>query len=654
MNPNNNNNNNNNQRIPAPSGFSISFEVNSNGRVMSFGNMGPPSHFRMGSSNNAIPIFPHFESPSSVSSSGFPSSNPFMNQHLSPLFNLLNPNVHANNPFAAMLQQAMLQAAHGSSSFSTTTTGTDASFDAFAAHLFSQQANSSTERPTASSVLDSLKEVTINDEHIKEKKACAVCMTDFTKNEQGVVELPCPGHHCFHKTDCLMPWLTKHNTCPVCRFELKSQAGEQTENSPFTSSSTDTTSRTTPGIARRRRSFMDVFRGVNDQQPTVQTIDHDNNNYTNTGYTNTGTNYRMRGTNDDNNEVDSDNEVMGYIADMLGMGGSNVFPPHRSRRNQNLAVDTYNLSTTNNDFDEAELQAAMQASLADSSMTSTDILSSNTPVNPVTTTTTNNNNNNNNYNNNTADEDEYGQVLLSSLWCLSDTELQVQCADSQIDINPERSTDREYLIERLANHNGVRYYSISPPLHPPPTTSTDYSTFTSSVKSMNPNTNNNIPNKNTDYNYQLSSFSSEPVIQFTDIVHVPLEPSQTDPDASSIRVRLPDGTYISRRFDKRDTVSQIAAWIMSLPDKQKLFTINPTDKSPCIRFRLPSIPSSSAAAASSSITTSNYSSSSSTTEGINNNIDSTKALTVFDSSSWFIEIERTSFGKRITLIAEAY
>jgi E3 ubiquitin-protein ligase DOA10 len=33
-----------------------------------------------------------------------------------------------------------------------------------------------------------------------------------------MMDLPCK--HYFHE-ECLMPWLNQHDSCPICRFELK-------------------------------------------------------------------------------------------------------------------------------------------------------------------------------------------------------------------------------------------------------------------------------------------------------------------------------------------------------------------------------------------------------------------------------------------------
>jgi len=46
---------------------------------------------------------------------------------------------------------------------------------------------------------------------------CAVCQDNYLENEE-VACLPCG--HTYHK-DCVVPWLTRHCTCPVCRAEVK-------------------------------------------------------------------------------------------------------------------------------------------------------------------------------------------------------------------------------------------------------------------------------------------------------------------------------------------------------------------------------------------------------------------------------------------------
>jgi hypothetical protein len=47
---------------------------------------------------------------------------------------------------------------------------------------------------------------------------CAVCTDQFKENDI-VSDLPCK--HLFHP-GCLEPWLITNNTCPVCRYDLKS------------------------------------------------------------------------------------------------------------------------------------------------------------------------------------------------------------------------------------------------------------------------------------------------------------------------------------------------------------------------------------------------------------------------------------------------
>lgn len=51
---------------------------------------------------------------------------------------------------------------------------------------------------------------------IRAFESCPVCHEEFVVAEK-VTEMPCS--HCFHRP-CLMRWLEKQNTCPLCRLEL--------------------------------------------------------------------------------------------------------------------------------------------------------------------------------------------------------------------------------------------------------------------------------------------------------------------------------------------------------------------------------------------------------------------------------------------------
>uniref|UniRef100_A0A8C5KD03 E3 ubiquitin-protein ligase RNF181 n=1 Tax=Jaculus jaculus TaxID=51337 RepID=A0A8C5KD03_JACJA len=52
----------------------------------------------------------------------------------------------------------------------------------------------------------------LNSEQLK----CPVCLVEF-EEEETAIELPC--HHLFHSS-CILPWLSKTNSCPLCRHEL--------------------------------------------------------------------------------------------------------------------------------------------------------------------------------------------------------------------------------------------------------------------------------------------------------------------------------------------------------------------------------------------------------------------------------------------------
>ncbi|XP_023638812.1 E3 ubiquitin-protein ligase RDUF1 [Capsella rubella] len=83
--------------------------------------------------------------------------------------------------------------------------------------------------PASKSAIESLPRVEISDCHMKAEANCAVCTEVFEAGIEGR-EMPCK--HIFHG-DCIVPWLSIRNSCPVCRFELPSdpiQRSSEEEN----------------------------------------------------------------------------------------------------------------------------------------------------------------------------------------------------------------------------------------------------------------------------------------------------------------------------------------------------------------------------------------------------------------------------------------
>jgi hypothetical protein len=62
-----------------------------------------------------------------------------------------------------------------------------------------------------------------------DNRNCLICMENF-QNEEEILALPCA--HLFHR-ECLIGWLEKQNTCPICKFEITYNNIQKEQNKVF-------------------------------------------------------------------------------------------------------------------------------------------------------------------------------------------------------------------------------------------------------------------------------------------------------------------------------------------------------------------------------------------------------------------------------------
>ncbi|PHT58868.1 E3 ubiquitin-protein ligase RING1-like [Capsicum baccatum] len=74
--------------------------------------------------------------------------------------------------------------------------------------------------PAPRSAIDALPTVRITQRHLNTDSQCSVCQDNFELGSEAR-QMPCK--HLYH-SDCIVPWLVRHNSCPVCRLELPSRA----------------------------------------------------------------------------------------------------------------------------------------------------------------------------------------------------------------------------------------------------------------------------------------------------------------------------------------------------------------------------------------------------------------------------------------------
>lgn len=117
---------------------------------------------------------------------------------------------------------------------------TEAQMEAFMTQLREQEMEKSGPPPAAKTAIANLKYVEVDKRIMEdiEMCECSICKEDFILN-QKVRQLPCG--HLFHG-ECIVPWLSQHCSCPLCRFALPSDEDDKAAASDGNNNNTSTTS----------------------------------------------------------------------------------------------------------------------------------------------------------------------------------------------------------------------------------------------------------------------------------------------------------------------------------------------------------------------------------------------------------------------------
>ncbi|GAA5927663.1 uncharacterized protein JCM15063_005959 [Sporobolomyces koalae] len=103
--------------------------------------------------------------------------------------------------------------------------GGEANFQNLLNDLMEQAAGRAGPVPATEEMIEKLPKVEVTPDLLSHDtvKDCTICQDDFVVSET-LASLPC--RHLFHP-DCIVPWLKTSGTCPVCRYALIPQPGQE-------------------------------------------------------------------------------------------------------------------------------------------------------------------------------------------------------------------------------------------------------------------------------------------------------------------------------------------------------------------------------------------------------------------------------------------
>lgn len=94
-----------------------------------------------------------------------------------------------------------------------------AGFDRLLDQLSQLEVTRQEKPPASKDAIESMPTIEIVSSHVSNDLQCAVCHESFEIGSEAR-EMPCK--HLYHG-DCILPWLSIRNSCPVCRHELPSE-----------------------------------------------------------------------------------------------------------------------------------------------------------------------------------------------------------------------------------------------------------------------------------------------------------------------------------------------------------------------------------------------------------------------------------------------
>lgn len=405
--------------------------------------------------------------------------------------------------------------------------------------------------PTSKSAIDSLPIVPITVQNVSKQDNCTVCMEEYKENEPNVVQLPC--NHLFHKV-CLIGWLKDHNVCPVCRYELPEERGDGPGGHNGNGASTVARPSAAAGAGSGSNSMEE------DEEENVEDVEDEEGDLIaqalgpmfapffgrSPSFGQRRRTRRRTGGSEEGGDGQEGHRAAGGVPG-APFGRRGAGPPFFPRL---VRVDAEGFAS---DELEAALRASMGQGQASAAAASAAALPASRPGPSAPSR----------MDTGGGGEEEEGEAMAAVLWeslaTLTVPQLQEQCVlEGLMDSVPAHmAQNKDYLEDVILRASGADMAAVGRVrlrrrAVPAPAPASSSATSSSSAAASGP------PAPAAGYNRPPPpAFAA---VRFLDSIRVPSEPPADDDSAYSLRVYLPNGSSVTRRWDEGDTLSQVVCW----------------------------------------------------------------------------------------------